>query len=461
MTFQRQFTHEIYEEECVGNSVGKHNFNALSLETQICNLSSTFANSNQEFITGMTGILSQLNSIKQYGDVTRYNQMYTTVSLLSSYWNSTEFSISYPLNISSVNGLPIDNPTVLTPTGQLVAMAKEYLIKNFPPANYPPDTKINVNMFIYSAASNPADPNNLVSLSQDGKFTFMDRNINVLLTRRDVHLESGNIIQFVKMNNTWTNVNVIGLIINVNAPGRPKVYLKVEGFKVDYNIGLELQKNITTNGYVPGNTDIVVTVSAGARITSSTPDTAALTIGNLKNGDYVILFNYGSIIGAGGTGGNGGDSADTGDTKGQTGGMGGTAIATFAPCTIENHGYIYAGGGGGAGGSGGLTGSTSVGGAGGGGAGVVGGSGGLRGNNAIFKSRGVTFSDANDGGDSAGGSGGPGLSTDPRATGGDGGNIAQDGKDSDSAKGGSAGYYIVGNNNVYWSILGDVGGRVT
>lgn len=461
MINQRQFTHEIYEEECVGNSVGKHNFNALSLETRICNLSSTYVNSNQDFIIGMNGILNQLNSIKQYGDVTRYNQMFTTVSLLSSYWNSPEFSITYPLNISSVNGLEINNPTVLTPTGQLITLAKGYLDKNFPAQSYPPNTKINVNMFVYSAASNPADPNNLVSLSQDGKFTFMDRNINVLLTRRDVHLESGNIFQFVKMNNSWTNVSVIGPQININSAGRKKVYLKIEGFKTEYNVGLELQKDINFNGYEPGNTDIVLTISSGARVTSTNPNTAALTFGNLKNGDYVILFNYGSIIGAGGDGGNGGDSADTGDSRGQVGGMGGTAIASFVQCAIENYGHIYAGGGGGAGGTGGLTGSTSVGGAGGGGAGIVGGAGGLRGNNAIFKSRGVTFSDANDGGDSEGGNGGPGLSSDPRAAGGDGGAIAQDGKDSDSASGGSAGFYIMGNNNVYWSILGDVRGKVT
>ena len=45
----RNFTLEISEKEYVGNSVGKHNYNALSLETHICNLSKEFNTDNEDF----------------------------------------------------------------------------------------------------------------------------------------------------------------------------------------------------------------------------------------------------------------------------------------------------------------------------------------------------------------------------------------------------------------------------
>ena len=453
----RKFSHEIYPEDCVGNSVGKHNYNALSFETQICNLSSTFADPNNVFTANLTGFLSQLNQLQQYGDLSRYNKMFSAVSLLSSYWNKQEFSVLYPLNISSINNQTIDNPTVFTPSGQLISSAKNYLVNNFPPINYPINTKINVNTFVYSSASNPADPNNLQTVEVSNEFSYLKRDSTVTLGRKDTHLASANIFQFINSGKDWLNTNIIGPNVDVNDKNRKKIYLNLFGPVVNYNVGIEAVKQ---SGYVAGSTDIVLTIGAGCVISSVSSNLPALTIGNLKNGDYTVIFNNGTIIGAGGTGGDGGDSADTGNTLGEEGKQGGTAVAAFSPCTIENYGKILAGGGGGAGGTGAITGSTSVGGGGGGGAGITGGIGGNRGQNAIFKSRGIVLSDTTLASNSRGGNGGPGLSSDPRASGAAGGEIGKPGKDSDSAVGGPAGFYVMGNNNVYWSILGEVAGNV-
>lgn len=451
------FTHSIIEQECVGNSVGKHNFNALSLETQICNLSSSFVDSQNNFTTGLSAVMDQLNQLSALGDLARYNKMYTTVNLLSSNWNTPEFSILYPVNISSVGNQSIVNPSINDPIDKLINLTQSYLTLNFPNNSYTLYTKINVNLFLYSAASNPFDPNNLTSTTIDKEFSFLNRNMNVVLSRQDVHFETGNILKFVNLDNRWTCVNVIGPNVSVTGTNRKKVYLNVSNSISNYNVGIQAALD---GNYDPGNTDVVLNIQSGVTINSLTYTQPALTVGNLKNGDYVIIFNYGSIIGAGGDGGDGGNSAGTGNTTGSPGAKGGAAIAAFFPCTIENHGQIHGGGGGGGGGTGGLTGSTSTGGGGGGGAGSVGGLSGNRGTNAIFKSKGITIADGQPGGFSSGGTGGPGLSNDSRATGGTGGSIGTAGKSSDSASGGAAGNYILGNSNVYWAITGDVLGEM-
>ena len=54
----RILTQEIYREDCVGDSSGKHNYNLLSLDTTICNLSSQFFISNNNFYTIFNDFIS-------------------------------------------------------------------------------------------------------------------------------------------------------------------------------------------------------------------------------------------------------------------------------------------------------------------------------------------------------------------------------------------------------------------
>ena len=76
----------------------------------------------------------------------------------------------------------------------------------------------------------------------------------------------------------------------------------------------------------------------------------------------------------------------------------------------------------------------------------------------LFRS-GITVADGESGGIIKGGAGGAGLSEDSRAVGAEGGALGMPGKNSDTAFGGRAGYYILGNSNVYWSIRGEVVGN--
>jgi len=470
----RQYTFELFEEDCVGNDVGKHNFNALSLETKVCNISSQFFNTDTSLLA-LSAFSEQMDTVFLYGNVGRYNTASTTVSLLSTHWGHHEFSVLYELNISTKVNQDFIQPTVFNPVEHLTFLSTLYLNKNFPTKNFPTGTKVNVCMFLYTQTVTPYREGD--SLNMDGlatqtytnkEFSFWQRYVTGYFGRKDVHFEYGRILKFANADGVWTLINIIEPTVP-SQTNRTQITININSNVNNYNVAdVVLRKD-----YVAGKTDVVIHISSSAIVGSKSVDSPAMTLANLRTGDSVIIFNYGLIIGAGGTGGNGGNAPDTGSVKGNNGSRGGTAIAAFVPTIIENHGRIYGGGGGGAGGTGGVTGSNSTGGGGGGGAGVFGGKGGRRGVNAIFKSKNLIITDSTPGADTSGGSGGPGLCdvnariqnadastslASDLAKGTDGGNIGERALDSNSALGGAAGYYLLGNPNVYWAVPGETKG---
>jgi hypothetical protein len=85
----RKLTQEIFREDCVGDSSGKHNYNLLSLDTNICNISSQYFivpnNINlifNDFIANVEGF-TQANNL--FLDPKRFNLVSASVNLLSSY----------------------------------------------------------------------------------------------------------------------------------------------------------------------------------------------------------------------------------------------------------------------------------------------------------------------------------------------------------------------------------------
>ena len=450
----------MFPEDCVGNDAGKHNYNALKLEAEICNLNTKFFSSDSatKFLDSFSSRLHLLSSL---GDLQRYNNAYTAVSLLSSIWQTKEFSVVYEVNIDSTDGKTIFNPNYKSTIEQITSLAQTYVDTNYPAINYPELTKINVCMFLYSTATNQSRPNDLITTKiSSADISYMNRYVTASISRADVYFKFGKIVTFMSSAGKWDFVNLIGPTVNTTTD-RTSAVLDITKDVIDFNI---VDYTDTLTGYIPGRTDIIVTVSPGVRITSSNPRIAAMTLSNLDEGDSVVLFNYGLIGGHGGEGGAGGDSFDGDSGKGKigkSGGRGGTAIAAFVPTIIENHGSILGGGGGGGGGNGGLNGSTSTGGGGGGGAGFAPGSGGYRGTNALFKSKGIIVRDGSIASENKGGLGGVGLDSDNfnDAIGGAGGEIGKPGQNSKSAVGGGAGYFLIGLSNVYFAVRGHLLGN--
>ena len=115
----RNYTLQLLDSDSVGNDAAKHNFNALSLESKICNLSSTYFGINEGFVEVFNNFLIEAKKIDSFAktlqitpdtlksNADRFNQMYTTVALLSSYWQEYELTTVYPTNLSLA-----DNPFI-------------------------------------------------------------------------------------------------------------------------------------------------------------------------------------------------------------------------------------------------------------------------------------------------------------------------------------------------------------
>lgn len=248
--------------------------------------------------------------------------------------------------------------------------------------------------------------------------------------------------------------------------------------------------------YIPGVSDITLTINPGVTVGSTTvPAYAMLVPSAFSPTDTVTIVNNGIVYSAGGPAGAGGNiAAPVTATPGGGGSPGGGALYVNRPVTVVNNGTIRAGGGGGGGGGAGAgfnpgTSKANAGGAGGGGggaAGFSGGSGGAAGtiNPAAAPTPGQYLANpalpGNPGTPTAGGAGGKGggpnvsgPSSGGGGAGGTGGGIGAAGASGapgtasaplprigSGGGGGAAGNYIVGNPFVTWPVTGTRQGNV-
>lgn len=130
-------------------------------------------------------------------------------------------------------------------------------------------------------------------------------------------------------------------------------------------------KNAVGSAYVPGATEVLLTIESGKHIGADGPALYALDTGSgWQAGDSIKIVNHGYIAGYKGSAGNGGSYYSQ---SGGPGGVGGPAMNLQFPVSIDNtDGYIFSGGGGGGGGGGNGSGSGGSGHAGAAGAGSYG-----------------------------------------------------------------------------------------
>jgi hypothetical protein len=225
---------EINKEDCIGDSLGKHNFNALALDTSVCNLSTQLfntPNTNVENIhEDILNLMGYYESIQYYiTDVFKNDMSYasSTVNLLSSFWNNYEFSILIPINAVSMNDADL---AVLAPTlsslnhanidtvanTTLKTLANIELNTNYNAISYPDNTIINVGFFLYNlipVVSNTTgnDPLTQVSYSPSPTFNYLQRSINANYKRDNVHLTTGIILRYYIKDQKW---NYMGYILD-------------------------------------------------------------------------------------------------------------------------------------------------------------------------------------------------------------------------------------------------------
>jgi len=203
-----------------------------------------------------------------------------------------------------------------------------------------------------------------------------------------------------------------------------------------------------TNAYVPGLTDISVTVNPGVYVGSNAATSPAMSVPNsFTVGDTVSITNNGFIYGRGGQGGNGVQ------LPGAPGAIGDTGLYVNRPTTVFNYGEISGGGGGGGGGAIYIPfkGPSSAGGGGGGGAGYAAGTSNGNGSSGTLNTGGtggaggVGQTGGNGGGRGAAGTAGQGISGANPGAGG---------------VGGGGGYSVIGSAFINFAVTGTRTGPV-
>lgn len=159
----------VFEEEYLGDSLGKINYNFFVLDTALSNLSSIFFYQQPDnwhhLLEDLRFYLPALSSFGDYiftkENYIRFNTMYNAVRALSAYWGRMEIHILYPLNFQS-NLAALDFKKITeTDCSEIAALAQQYCNMMFNVNNYLNGSKVRVGFLIYN--KKPIASNNIIT----------------------------------------------------------------------------------------------------------------------------------------------------------------------------------------------------------------------------------------------------------------------------------------------------------
>lgn len=378
-------TLKIESTDAVGDSAGKHNYNALVLDTNICNLSSQLFleyNNIDTVFQKITSYIETFTNIASSYDTTRVykmSQVASSVKILSSYWNKEEFSIQYPINgallteTDTINAPALSAITQNNITGyvksRLKPLADIHLNSNFPATGFIDGSVVNVNFFLYNVSPNPSNSKHLQTFNANPNvFSYLVRHMNVSFFRDNIHFTQGVNLKYYKINSTW---NYVGFqagkyyefipIAGVNA--NPKITRNA--IRIDYPERILKSTIVTSTSSIKMPADVtkalvfLVGGGGGGGAGTSSYGGGGGGGGGIVFGIYTVSANgiYDVTIGNGGAGGILGDKGTEGTStvfnnisaNGGFGGFGGDILLT----TSSSRGGANGGGGNfGAGGNG-------------------------------------------------------------------------------------------------------------
>ena len=202
----QELVKNISMDECVGDSVSKHNYNTLSIDSQVCNLSSQFFNISLNYLKYFTDLENNINNFNGFSDIffdaTRLNKSSTATYVLSSYWNRNEFTLTFPVNLYEI--APFRQPKayidVNTANSALNQSGLNLLNSKYPATEFLPNTIANVVFLLYSN-------NGTISTQRTQSFTITNRIFNLTNRKDDVHTAQIKVRRYrVTPTLTWQNI---------------------------------------------------------------------------------------------------------------------------------------------------------------------------------------------------------------------------------------------------------------
>ena len=195
--------------DCVGDSLGKINYNLLSLNSNICNLSSIFFKDPDNFNSYFLDLSQNISNFNEFSDYfeypTNFNLATTTTKYLSSAWHKSEITFTFPINVHQDDGIiksyiDVNYPSI-NPDDTLNVFGLNKLKLLYPAKNFPPNTIANIIFLLYS---NNIGENSVILESVD--FGIINKVFNFVGRKKDVFIQEVRISKFKvdASSNSWT-----------------------------------------------------------------------------------------------------------------------------------------------------------------------------------------------------------------------------------------------------------------
>jgi hypothetical protein len=205
-----RLTYDIKMSDCVGDSLSKHNYNVMSLDTNHCNLSSTYFTIQNNYFSIFSDLALNINKFNEFASIfenpSRLNRASSATSYLSSYWENSELTLTFPVNIYQLDGKVKYFVSESFDDDTLKSYAFNKLNSTYPPINFIANTKANVVFLIHSN-----DIRKTTVISDPAIFGVTHKIFNVTARKEDVYISKIKVLQYYIHPTTkiWTYLSMV------------------------------------------------------------------------------------------------------------------------------------------------------------------------------------------------------------------------------------------------------------
>lgn len=205
-----RLTYDIKMSDCVGDSLSKHNYNVMSLDTNHCNLSSTYFTIQNNYFSIFSDLALNINKFNEFASIfenpSRLNRASSATSYLSSYWEKSELTLTFPVNIYQLDGKVKYFVSESFDDDTLKAYAFNKLNSTYSPVNFIANTKANVVFLIHSN-----DIRKTTVISDPAIFGVTHKIFNVTARKEDVYISKIKVLQYYIHPTTkiWTYLSMV------------------------------------------------------------------------------------------------------------------------------------------------------------------------------------------------------------------------------------------------------------